>query len=131
MVIIPTMRNDLSGGSLTFPETYPEGLLDHGSVSSGTVTVDASVAGYHKITVTGNITLQVGGGTAGKVTPVTIEITDGGAHTVQFTAAGGLTTPGGIVPALSVSGKDIIEGVISSTGIVLFPAGYDIKTPGA
>ena len=89
-------------------------VKDHGTVSTGTVTVDVRIASHHILTVGGNITVSFVGWTSGVVEHVSIKLTNAGAHTVTWGAE--VDFPGGTEPSWTSAGTDFILAMTDNAG---------------
>lgn len=89
-------------------QLVPGTAVNLGSSLSGTVNIDLSAGTFFYGTVTGNTTFTVTNPPAsGKGIWFTLEITNGGASTLTWTAG---TWAGGSPPAFTAAGTDIIAG---------------------
>ena len=99
------------------------------TMSSTTVTIDASVAEYFKVTApaTGNITINISNLQAsGFVSVIVIECINFGGRTVNWPT--GTQWAGGSSPAFTATGKDIVSVIIDGTTIKAgLTLGKDVK----
>jgi len=90
----------------------------HGTVSSGTETLDFDDGSYHTLTAGGDFTIDFDNWPSGKMSMITLKITDGGAHTITWPAA--MDWPHGIEPLLTASGTDIMVFFTDDDGTTIY-----------
>lgn len=98
------------GGTMTGPlvaQAYSVTRVAKGNVS-GAVSLDLSLGNYFTMTVTGDISgiSFTNVPVSGQATPIILEITNGGAHTITYGSA--FKFPSGTAPVLTSSGVDIL-----------------------
>lgn len=95
----------------------PNTAVNLGAAVSGSTNIDLALGNYFYGTVTGNTTFaMVNQLTAPFVNAFTMEITNGGAHTLSWPA--GMKWPGGSPPAFTASGTDILVFTSRDNGVV-------------
>lgn len=88
---------------------------DLGAAGTGTVTFDLAAARYQRLQVTGGIAMAFSNPPAtGRHAALIVELVNGGSATVQWPA--GLKWEGGVAPALTASGTDILMFVTRDAG---------------
>ncbi len=128
------ITDETGSGALVFG-TKPTitGLVESRSAlgtGSGTQTVNLNNGNYFTLTVNGTTTLAVSNvPAAGSVGAFILELTNGGAHTVNYFA--GVTFAGGSAPTLTASGTDVLGFFTTDGGTTwrAFTLGLDVKAP--
>jgi hypothetical protein len=102
---------------------------DNGSkgVADSPYSLDLDNGHSQKITITGNITLDIINGVSGADHPLKLIIVNGGASTITWDM--GLVTSGGTAFSLTAAGTDVIEldSVDAFTNTFGFQAGEDMQ----
>src|SRR5690606_9755750 len=84
--------------------------------ATGGITINLANGNYHALTTTGNVTsVGLSGATNGKACSFTIEVTNGGTHTITWGSA--WKWPGGVAPTLS--GRTLITAVTRDGGTTI------------
>jgi hypothetical protein len=117
----PTGATGAAGADGTAGEATVE---SHGTVTTGTETLDRSLSIVHSITAGGNFTVAVSNWPAsGTYGEVLIQLTNGGAYTITWPGAIVWLTDDGNAPSLQSSGTDFIVLTSTDAGTTIYGFG--------